>query len=135
MLSEFDMFDLGLMHYFLGIEVVQSTSAVYLSTKTPKGNFEEVSNETMQSSENTSRTRYEACQRSRGKNVDGTLYKKLLGKFDVLNCNKARHCKYHQQIHGIAKKDVSHGCKTDFAISAQTIDYGILYVREENNQI
>ena len=33
MMTEFDMSDLGLMHYFLGIEVVQSAAGVFISQK------------------------------------------------------------------------------------------------------
>lgn len=33
MMNEFDMTDLGLMHYFLGIEVVQSYAGVFISQK------------------------------------------------------------------------------------------------------
>jgi hypothetical protein len=33
MMKEFDMTDLGLMHYFLGIEVVQSSDGIFISHK------------------------------------------------------------------------------------------------------
>ena len=33
MMTEFDMFDLGLMHYFLGIEVIQSARCIFISQK------------------------------------------------------------------------------------------------------
>ena len=33
MTTEFDMSDLGLMHYFLGIEVKQSSSEIFISQK------------------------------------------------------------------------------------------------------
>ena len=33
MMKEFDMTDLGLIHYFLGIEVVQSADGVFISRK------------------------------------------------------------------------------------------------------
>jgi len=33
MMDKFDMTDLGLMHYFLGIEVVQSSEAIFVSQK------------------------------------------------------------------------------------------------------
>ncbi|XP_068638373.1 uncharacterized mitochondrial protein AtMg00810-like [Aristolochia californica] len=32
-MAEFEMFDLGLMHYFLGIEVVQSSTGIFISQK------------------------------------------------------------------------------------------------------
>lgn len=32
-MKEFDMKDLGLMHYFLGIEVVQSSAAIFICQK------------------------------------------------------------------------------------------------------
>lgn len=31
MMEEFDMSDLGMMHYFLGIEVVQSAAGIFIS--------------------------------------------------------------------------------------------------------
>lgn len=31
MMVEFEKFDLGLMHYFLGIEVTQSTAGIFIS--------------------------------------------------------------------------------------------------------
>lgn len=33
MMIEFDMFDLGMMHYFLSIEVVQSLGGIFISQK------------------------------------------------------------------------------------------------------
>nr|KYP51591.1 Copia protein [Cajanus cajan] len=33
MMNEFEMTDLGMMHYFLGIEIVQSESGIFLSQK------------------------------------------------------------------------------------------------------
>ncbi|XP_058727170.1 uncharacterized mitochondrial protein AtMg00810-like [Vicia villosa] len=33
MMAEFEMFDLGVMHYFLGIEVVQSSTRIFISQK------------------------------------------------------------------------------------------------------
>lgn len=33
MMSEFDMSDLGIMHYFLSIEVIQSTAGIFISQK------------------------------------------------------------------------------------------------------
>ena len=33
MMIEFEMYDLGLMHYFLGIEVIQSTNVIFISQK------------------------------------------------------------------------------------------------------
>lgn len=33
MMTEFEMTDLGLMHYFLGIEVVQSATGIFVSQK------------------------------------------------------------------------------------------------------
>lgn len=33
MMKEFDMSDLGLMHYFLGIEVVQSAAGIFICQK------------------------------------------------------------------------------------------------------
>lgn len=33
MMSEFDMSNLGIMHYFLGIEVIQSAAGIFISRK------------------------------------------------------------------------------------------------------
>jgi hypothetical protein len=33
MMAEFEMSDLGMMHYFLGIEVVQSSARIFISQK------------------------------------------------------------------------------------------------------
>lgn len=33
MMDEFEMFDLGKMHYFLGLEVVQSDDGIFVSQK------------------------------------------------------------------------------------------------------
>ena len=33
MMSEFDMSDLGIMHYFLGFEVIQSAAGIFISRK------------------------------------------------------------------------------------------------------
>lgn len=60
MMVEFDMFDLRIMHYFLGIEVKQSVAGIFFSQKKCVRNFRKISNEELQFCEHTNRVWSEA---------------------------------------------------------------------------
>ena len=75
MMNEFDMTDLGLMHYFLGIEVVQSPTSIFISQK--KYVFEILDRFQMKDCNPvlTQRTWYETHKtHGAGKMVNATLY-------------------------------------------------------------
>jgi len=76
MMDEFDMTDIGLMHYFLGIEVVQSTSGIFMSQKKY---VREILNRFRMQDCNPTSTPMEfglkLHQDPKGTKIDGTLYK------------------------------------------------------------
>ena len=55
MMIEFDMIDLGLIHYFLGIEVLQSSAGVFISKKKCSRNFRQIHDQGLQFGFNSNR--------------------------------------------------------------------------------
>jgi len=80
MMNEFDMIDLGLMHYFLGIEVVQSSASIFISQK--KYVLEILDRFKMKDC-NSVCTPTECGLKLRrddgGKKINATLYKQIVG--------------------------------------------------------
>ena len=61
MMAEFEMSNLGMMHYFLGIEVVQSTAGIFISQKKyVQEILDKVSNDELQFCEHAYRVWFEA---------------------------------------------------------------------------
>lgn len=104
MMDEFDMTDLGLMHYFLGIEVVQSSTGVFISQK--KYVLEILNRFKMKGCNSVSTpTEFGLKLTKNGaeKKVDATLYKQIVGSLMYLTINKARYhacCQFNQPIYG-----------------------------------
>lgn len=85
MMTEFDMSDLGLMHYFLGIEVVQSDAGIFVSQK--KYAQEILDRFHMKNCNPTTtlkETGLKLVKDSTGKRVDNTLYKQMVGSLIYL---------------------------------------------------
>lgn len=79
MMHEFDMSDLGMLHYFLGIEVVQTAVGIFISQK----NVQEILDRFQMKNCNSVGTPIEfglkLTKDHRGKKVDNTLYKQIVG--------------------------------------------------------
>ncbi|CAL8156616.1 unnamed protein product [Prunus armeniaca] len=85
MMHEFDMSDLGLMHYFLGIEVVQSSAEIFISQKKY---VQEILDRFEMKDCNSVCTPIEIglklVKNSGEKKVDQTLYKQIVGSLMYL---------------------------------------------------
>ena len=89
MRNEFEMSDLGLMHYFLGIEVMQSDDGIFLSQKKYVG---EILNKFHMKDCNSVSTPVECGMKLHkdhdGKKVDSTLYKQIVGSLMYLTTTR-----------------------------------------------
>ncbi|CAL8103869.1 unnamed protein product [Prunus armeniaca] len=89
MMHEFDMSDLGLMHYFLGIEVVQSSAGIFISQKKY---VQEILDMFEMKDCNSVCTPTEIglklVNNSGEKKVDQTLYKQIVGSLMYLTATR-----------------------------------------------
>nr|XP_016479378.1 PREDICTED: uncharacterized mitochondrial protein AtMg00810-like [Nicotiana tabacum] len=139
MMTEFDMSDLGLMHYFLGSEVKQSASGFFISQK-------KYVQETLE------RFRLQSCnsvttpeelglkleKNSAGKQIDNTLYKQIVGCLMYATVTRpeimysvslvSRYMEHPKETHLLAAKRI-------FRYLQGTIDYGILYKKEGKSEL
>ncbi|KAL0556340.1 hypothetical protein IC582_004853 [Cucumis melo] len=116
MMFEFDLSDLGKMHYFLGLEVVQSPFGIFISQR------KYVQNVLMrfQMSEcNSVSTLTEFGLKlhkdQEGKKVDSTLYKQIVGSLMYITTTRPD-IKY---IHGESNRDASFCCQKNFSVLAR----------------
>nr|XP_027086538.1 uncharacterized protein LOC113708274 [Coffea arabica] len=88
-MNEFEMSDLGWMHYFLGIEVMQSDDGIFLSQKKYVG---EILNRFQMKDCNSVSTPSECGVKlhkdHNGKKVDSTLYKQIVGSLIYLTATR-----------------------------------------------
>ncbi|KAA0056619.1 retrotransposon protein [Cucumis melo var. makuwa] len=85
MMAEFEMIDLGMMHYFLGIEVIQSVAGIFINQK--KYALEILDRFQMENC-NSATTPVEPnlklTKDHEGKKVNSTLYKQMIGNLMYL---------------------------------------------------
>lgn len=131
MMTEFEMTDLGLMCYFLGIEVVQSAAGIFVSQK--KYALEILSRFQMEEC-NAVCTPTSADLRLKrdlnGKKVDATIYKQIVGSLMYLTSTRpdimhavsliSRYMENPTELHLLAAKRI-------FRYLKGTTDFGILY--------
>ncbi|XP_047261086.1 uncharacterized mitochondrial protein AtMg00810-like [Capsicum annuum] len=98
MMLEFDMSDLGMMHYFLGLEVNQSVDGIFISQKKY---VQDILDRFQMKNCNTMSTPMEKglklVKEPEGRKVDSTLYKQIVGSLmylmatrpDVMHAMKA----------------------------------------------
>ena len=139
MMKEFDMTDMGLMHYFLGIEVVQSSAGVFIS---PKKYALEILDKFMLKDCNSVITPSEVglklSKSGAGKRVDSTLYKQIVGSLMYLTSTRpdimhtvnliSRYMENPTEVHLLAAKRI-------FRYLKGTVDFGILYKRGEKSSL
>ncbi|XP_052477147.1 secreted RxLR effector protein 161-like [Gossypium raimondii] len=130
-MKEFDMSDLGLMHYFLGIEVYQSDCGIFISQKKYVG---EIIDRFRMKNCNSVATPTELGlkleKNPSGKKIDSTLYKQLVGTLMYLTATQpdimhsvsliSRFMEHPKEMHFLAAKRI-------LCYLQGTSDYGILY--------
>ena len=89
MMAEFEMSDLGMMHYFLGIEVLQSSTGILISQKKYVG---EILDRFQMKDCNPVSTPFEFGLKlnkdNGGKKVNSTLYKQIVGSLMYLTATR-----------------------------------------------
>ncbi|XP_028098760.1 uncharacterized protein LOC114298399 [Camellia sinensis] len=136
MMIEFEMFDLGLMHYFLGIEVAQTSAGIFISQKKY---VREMLDKFQMANCNSVTTPVEhgfkLIKDHEGRKVDNTLYKQIVGSLMYLTTTRpdimhavsliSRYMENPTQLHLLAAKRI-------FRYLVGTINFGILYRKEGN---
>jgi hypothetical protein len=137
MMKEFDMTDLGLMHYFLGIEVVQLSDSIFISQKKYAM---EILDRFKMTNCNLVSTPTDLCLKlvkdGAGEKVNATLYKQIVGSLMYLTSTRpdimyavsliSRYMECPAEAHFLAAKRI-------FRYLKGTADYGILYKRNSNS--
>lgn len=137
MMKEFDMTDLGLMHYFLGIEVMQLANGVFVSQK--KYAQEILDRFNMKDCNSVSiptKPGLKLIKTGAGKKVYVTLYKQIVGSLMYLTSTRpnimyvvsliSRYMENPTEIHLLAAKRILSYVKG-------TTDFGILYKNGRNS--
>ena len=117
MMAEFEMSDLGMMYYFLGIEVVQSSTGIFISQKKY---VQEILDKFQMKNCNPVNTPSEFGMKlnkdNGGKKVDDTLYKQIVGSLMYLTATRpdimhtvsviSRYMECPTEIHLLAAKRI-----------------------------
>nr|KYP72520.1 hypothetical protein KK1_005110 [Cajanus cajan] len=89
MMNEFEMNDLGMMHYFLGIEIVQSESGIFLSQKKYVGEILKIFHIHDCNFANTPvECGFKLFKDHEGKKINSTLYKQIVGSLMYLTATR-----------------------------------------------
>ena len=133
MMNEFDMIDLGLLRYFLGIEVVQSPTSIFISQK--KFVFETLDRFQMKDCNpvlTPTELGLKLTKHGAGKMVNATLYKQIVGSLMYLTSTRpdimyamsliSRYMENPSEVHLLAAKRIFRYLKgtTDFGITYKT---------------
>ncbi|KAL6288505.1 hypothetical protein ACE6H2_006015 [Prunus campanulata] len=131
MMKEFDMSDLGLMHYFLGIEVVQSATSIFICQK--KYALEVLEKFQMLNSNpvgTPAEVGSKLSQDPNGERVDSTYFKQIVGSLMYLTSTRpdimhsvsviSRYMENPTEMHLRAAKRI-------FRYLKGTTDFGIFY--------
>ncbi|XP_060201925.1 uncharacterized mitochondrial protein AtMg00810-like [Lycium barbarum] len=138
-MDEFEMSDLGLMHYFLGIEVVQSDDGIFISQKKYIG---EILDRFQMRDCNPVNTPTELGLKLHkdptGKKVDSTLYKQVVGSLMYLTATRpdimysvslnSRYMENPTEMHLSAAKRI-------LRYLQGTRDFGIFYKKNEKSKL
>ncbi|XP_049352678.1 secreted RxLR effector protein 161-like [Solanum verrucosum] len=138
-MTEFDISGLGLMHYFLGIEVKQSSSEIFISQK--KYVQETLQRFEMQSCNSVTTPTELGLKLEKnpiGKKIDNTLFKQLVGCLIYLTITKSdimyyvglvsRYMEHPKEIRLLASKRI-------LRYLQGTTDYDILYKKEGKSEL
>ncbi|XP_019054183.1 PREDICTED: uncharacterized protein LOC109115040 [Nelumbo nucifera] len=136
---EFDMSDLGMMHYFFGIEVIQSAAGNFISQKKY---VQEILDRFQMKNCNSISTPTEVdlklMKDSEGKKVDNTLFKQIVGSLMYLTATRpdimyavsliSRYMERPKEIHLLAAKRI-------FQYLQGTAEYGLFYKKGEKSDL
>ncbi|XP_069146145.1 uncharacterized mitochondrial protein AtMg00810-like [Solanum lycopersicum] len=139
MMDEFEMTDLGKMHYFLGFEVVQSDDGIFVSQKKY---VREILNRFKMKNCNSADTPVEFGLKlnnaGRGAKVDNTLYRQIVGNLMYLTATRpdimygvsliSRYMESPTAIHLLAAKRI-------FRYLQGTKDFGLFYKKGEKSDL
>lgn len=139
MMDEFEMSDLGMMHYFLGIEVVQSDDGIFISQKKYVG---EILDRFQMKDCNPINTPVEfdlkLYKDHEGRKVDSTLYKQIVGSLMYLTATRpdimysvsliSRYMENSTQMHLLAAKRI-------LRYLQGTRDFGLFYKKGEKSDL
>jgi len=138
-IDEFEMSDLGLMHYFLGIEVVQSGKGIFISQKKY---IKEILERFQMMDCNPVNTPVELGLKLHkdptGKKVDSTLYKQIVGSLMYLTATRPdimyfvslinRYMENPTEMHLLAAKRI-------LRYLQGTRDFGLVYKKSEKSNL
>ncbi|GKB48853.1 retrovirus-related pol polyprotein from transposon TNT 1-94 [Tanacetum coccineum] len=138
-MAEFDMSDLGRLHYFLGIEVVQSDAGIFISQRKY---MQEILKKFRMKDCNPVSTPVEPgvklVKDENGRDVDSTLYKQIVGSLIYLTATRpdimyvvnlvCRFMESPKEVHLQAAKRIMRYLQG-------TLDYGIMYKRGEDSEL
>lgn len=131
MMTEFDMTDLGLMRYFLGVEVVQGAAGNFLSQK--KYMLEILDKFEMKGCNSVgtpSSLDLMLTQKSGGRKVDATLYKQIVGSLMYLTTTRPDIMHAVSLISRYMESPIEvhlHAAKRILRYLSGTIAYGLFY--------
>jgi len=139
MMIEFEMTDLRMMHYYLGLEVVQSTTCIFISQKKY---VQEILERFQMNNCNSVGTPTEVGVKlfkdPEGKRVDSTNYKQIVGSLMYLTATRpdimyavsliSRYMENPKEIHLLAAKRI-------FRYLQGTADFGLLYKKGEHSDL
>jgi len=93
MMKEFEMTDLGLMSYFLGIEVIQGDDEIFIHQKKFVAEFlKKFKMEDSNSVKTLIETRIKLTKKGDGRTVDATYFKQIVGSLRYLTCTRPDIC-------------------------------------------
>ncbi|XP_048235722.1 uncharacterized mitochondrial protein AtMg00810-like [Ricinus communis] len=139
MMAEFDMSDLGRMHYFMGIEVIQSDAGIFISQKKyVREILRRFQMENCNPVCTPAETSLKLVRDKNGRKVDSTLYKQIVGSLMYLTITRPNImyvvsliCRYMENL----KEMNLQAAKRIFRYLQGTSDYGILYKKGEKSDL
>jgi len=92
-MKEFEMTDLGLMSYFLGIEVIQGDDGIFIHQKKFADEFlKKFKMEDSNSVKTPIETGIKLTKEGDGQTVDATYFKQIVGRLRYLTCTRPDIC-------------------------------------------
>ncbi|GKU94475.1 hypothetical protein SLEP1_g7971 [Rubroshorea leprosula] len=139
MMAEFEMSDLGLMHYYLGIEVKQSDASIFISQKKY---VQDILDRFRMKNSNPVSTPIEPSlklvRNPRGKEINSTLCKQIVGTLMYLTATRPdimhavslinRYMDCLKEVHLVAAKRI-------LRYLQGTVEYGLFYKNGEKSEL